>query len=125
MLGVPCPVHLVYPLTFSAGGQGSDIRRKWVFSLAWCLAFCRFRASSGCGNFPGPGWGWGGALGGRDNPTQGCHVGPLVLGPLSQAPFLFLIPAPPLGPVAPQTPSIPPFSRPLSLNGSPFMVQLC
>lgn len=56
------PFSLVSPGTFSGGGQGSDRRRRWVLSLAWCLVFCRFRASAGWGNFLGSGLVGGGVL---------------------------------------------------------------
>lgn len=37
----PAPFSPVYPRTASGGGQGSG-SRSWFFSIASCLAFCRF-----------------------------------------------------------------------------------
>ena len=58
-----------------------------------------------------------------DSPTRGCQLGHFALDLHTSVRGSFSIPTPPLGLLTPQTPSIPPFSRSLTLNGTPLMGQ--
>lgn len=89
--------------------------------MARWSAFCRFKAIGGAGaDFPGRDL-W--SLRSSKSPTQGCQLGHFAFDLHTPVQGSFSIPTPPLGLLTPQTPSIPPFSRSLTLNGTPLMGQ--